>query len=186
MARNPFEILGLPLTFELESRAIQSAFLARISQAHPDSAPDSLSGENFAVGGQHSFQGVAEDTAASNVDPASLNQARATLEDPFRRAEALLDAMGIVQNQKLPQGFLIQMMTLHETIDEAIETGNSEDLRTQRNLTGQLRNQTIERFKEALAKQHLGDPADSLPLILNSWRYIERLIERIDGSNKRP
>ena len=117
---------------------------------------------------------------------AAVNLARRTLSDPERRAHALLARLGGPTKERergLPEGFLAGMMELREKIEGAV--GDSGE-RAKWEAWAQ------ERRREAVAQ--VGAMFRALPaagaeraaalrairVLLNAWRYIERLIEQLD------
>ncbi len=173
MSSDAFDILGLEPRFDLDPSAIRRAYLARAGTAHPDRAGPPVDGN--AVGPEASA--------------AALNVARATLENPERRATALLARLGgpgKEADRSLPDGFLMQMMDIREQIaaaaDKAPFIAWGEQQRAQH-----IR-RAADLFTTAVASAH--DSASVTPTLkairreLNAWRYIERLIEQIDGENE--
>lgn len=166
MSEDPFDILGLPARFDLERGRIERAWLARSAAAHPDLA----AGE------------VEEATSASS----RLNQARRTLEDPERRADALLVRLGGPSPQEeksLPDGFLFEIMETREQIEAAIEAGGEAERERWRQWAQQQRRDYTERIGQMFERVGEASDAERLRAIrveLNAWRYIERLIEQLD------
>lgn len=108
MAQNSvFTVLRLPERFALEPEAIESAWRASIALVHPDRFADRSAAERR----------VAEQWAGR------INEAKETLLDPVRRAEALLAMKGVdVGSQtdtKMPADFLLQQMRWREALEEA-------------------------------------------------------------------
>jgi molecular chaperone HscB len=94
-----FERLGLPRRFALAGDALERNYLARSREVHPDLAGDS---------------GEVLDAAAR------LNEAYATLKDPFRRAEYLLTLEGgpsAGDVKQSPPAFLEEMLELRMEIE---------------------------------------------------------------------
>ena len=164
---DPFGVLGLPRRFGLSDSEIESAFLARLAGAHPD-----LAGES------------------SSMDAAALTEARATLDDPERRAGALLVLLGgasASEDRSLPDGFLMEMMELREAIEGEIGSGGSGARARWEAFAEERRARHIERVGALFDR--LGDAQDPAALgaglgavrtELNAWRYTERLIEQLD------
>ncbi len=103
-----FERLGLPRRFALSDADLERNYLARSREVHPDLAGD----------------------APEILDrSARLNQAYATLKDPFRRADYLLkqlDGPSPTEVTQPPAEFLEEMLDLRmaiaDTGDEATRT----------------------------------------------------------------
>ena len=96
-----YERLGLPGRFSVDLAALERAYLDRSREVHPD---------------YHVVRGDRDETAS-----AALNEAYATLRDPFRRAEYLLSLhLGEATPPTVPQSpaFLMQAMELRERLEE--------------------------------------------------------------------
>lgn len=164
---DPFDTLGLEPRFDLDASAIRRAYLARSAALHPDTR----------VGAEDR-----EDGSAS----ALLNAAKRIIDDPERRANALLARLGgpgSDQDKSLPPGFLAETMEMREAVEEAIGSGDAEArARVERDAAAQ-REGYIERVGELFRAAGTAPTPESLRAIrieLNAWRYIERLIEQLD------
>lgn len=150
-----FDRLGLEPRFDLAQGAIERAFLRRIAAVHPDA-----SGED---GGE----------------AAELADARRVLDDPERRAEALLSRLGGPgkEDRSLPEGFLVEIMSVREDIE------TDPDRRKWSAWAEQRRAHHIERVARLFSGLMDGDDPDrrrAIRVELNAWRYAERLIEQLD------
>lgn len=158
-----FDALGLSPSFDLDEAAIRRAWLARAGQAHPD-----LAGDEGAP------------TAAE------LNEARATLAAPERRANALLARLGGPSKEDdnaLPDGFLMEMMEVREELEAAHASGDPAQTQRLRDWADDQRATYIERVSGLFKALAAPPPPEALADIrreLNAWRYIERMIEQID------
>ncbi|MBL8990321.1 MAG: DnaJ domain-containing protein [Phycisphaerae bacterium] len=166
---DPFDVLGLPARFDLDPAEVRRAWLERSAAAHPDRAPEE-----------------SESTSAA----ARLNEARAALADPERRAIALVRRLAgaaaeeVLADRGLPEGFLRGVMDLRERLEtERAEAGAA----------------AVERMlaeAEAARRAHIvrtGElfgalgPAPSRERLLeirrelNAWRYVERMIEQLSA-----
>jgi molecular chaperone HscB len=95
-----FERLGLPRRFPLDAAELERNYLARSREVHPD---------------------FAGNDSASLTESAALNEAYATLRDPFRRAEYLLTVEGgppASDVKQMPAEFLEEMLDLRMRIEE--------------------------------------------------------------------
>lgn len=103
---NPFEILGLPLVFDLTPAQVSAAHLRVAARLHPDRARDPLERDEL-------VRRAAEAGAA-----------KARLLADVGRAEALLEALGVggagasTGEAPLPPAFLMETMELRERIEE--------------------------------------------------------------------
>lgn len=166
---DPFDLLGLPPSFDLNAGQIARAHRKASASAHPDrnpSAPDAGS------------------EAARTT--ARLNHARRTLENDELRANALLERLGGPPKNRekaLPDGFLIEIMRTRLAVEEALGSGDPAARETCESEAEAEREKWIHDVRAAFAA--LGDPPDPAQLTairvkLNAWRYIERLIEQLD------
>lgn len=161
-----FDILGVPARFDLDAAAVQRAFLARSAEVHPDR------------------------TAGDEELAAELNAARQTLNDPERRANALLARLGGPSKEadrSLPDGFLMGMMSLREQAEAA--SGDPAQLEHWMDEAERRRRAHIETTGAAFAAIQRAGSAPSTPSLrdirreLNAWRYIERMIEQLQSSD---
>ena len=162
---DPFSILGLPRTFDIDTGAVRRAYLARSSEVHPD----------LAAGDPEAARGMA-----------ALNEARAVLENPEKRANALLALLGgprSDQDRSLPEGFLFEIMETRQEIEGAVKEGRPEERgRWERWAEEQRRAATeeVSRLFSALSSPPGAGELGAIRTRLNAWRYIERLIEQLD------
>lgn len=161
---DPFQLLGLPRRFDLDDAALRRAYLARVSAIHPDIAGDDQA------------------QAAS----AELNLARESLANPESRANILLALLGgptKETDKSLPPAFLMEIMETREEIEAALASGSSGE-RTRWTDWGTMQRQSyIAQLREMFDSLSAAPSPASLKQIrttLNSWRYIERLIEQLD------
>jgi molecular chaperone HscB len=106
-----FERLGLPRRFDLDLAELERQYLTRSRAVHPDF---------------HQFGGEAEQRASLELSSA-LNEAYATLRDPFRRAEYLLQLEGgpsAAELKEMPATFLEEMLASRMEIEELKESGS--------------------------------------------------------------
>lgn len=166
---DPFRTLGLPATFDLGGDQVESAFLTRAAAVHPDLDPESPESLRLA---------------------ADLNHARATLADPETRADALLGLLGGPTSKadpSLPPGFLMEVMELRESIDDAAASGDAEALAGLTKDATDRRHamiaQVAEMFRD-LPPSPGPERHRALATIrtqLNAWRYLERMLEALRG-----
>jgi molecular chaperone HscB len=158
---DPFDLLGLPPVFDLDAPALQRAYLQRSAAIHPDLA--------------------AQDAEAAR-QAAALNQAKRMLDDPERRANALLARLGgpgKERDRSLPPGFLIEIMETREEIESARLDPAA---RTRWEHWGAERRAAYAARVSGLFASAGSNPAvlRAIRTELNAWRYIERLIEQLD------
>lgn len=161
--QNPFETLGLPISYRVDRDRVERAYRARLALAHPDAGGDD-----------------------GGIDPATLNDARKVLLNDEQRAVRVLDLMGGPSASKckdLPDGFLMDMMMQRQEIEAAIESGGEQEREEWEQWGIEQRAQFRDRIAEMF--DSLDNDADvgtlrAIRIELNAWRYIERLIEQLD------
>lgn len=164
---SPFEILGVPMKIDLTDREIERAYLARIAALHPDTTQSTADGSD-------------ED---ADRHAAALNDAKALLLNAEQRAEAILGALGgpsKSEDKSLPAGFLREIMETREEIEAELADPAA----------GPAVREKWRGWSVSRRAKHLADLAplftsptpESLHkarMILNEWRYAERLLERL-------
>lgn len=164
---NPFSTLNLPARFDLDAGAIERAYLGGLTSAHPDA-------------------GGSDGNGSDAPDAATLNQARMILLDGEQRAVALLDVLGgpsASQCKELPDGFLMEMMTRREEIEEQIADGGNESRSNWEAWAREERasyTNDAQALFQAIAEESTPEKLVDIRVLLNAWRYIERLIEQLD------
>ena len=105
--KNPFEILGIDPTFEIDLTALDAAYFSRQSLTHPD---------RFVYRSDPMRQ-------AASSQAALLNQAYECVKNPVLRAKALLILRGIPVGEEgeslQDKSVLSEMMDLQESLAEA-------------------------------------------------------------------
>lgn len=174
---DPFDILGLSPRFDLDPQTIRRAHLARVASIHPDSQPRHDDHDS-----EHHTQ-TDDDLSRS---AAALNAAKRTLEDPERRANALLKRLGGAskeEDRSLPDGFLLAMMELREGVESALASKDLVQRRAVEADASSRRDACIARVADLFRSAGPEPSPEDLRRIrveLNAWRYIERLIEQLD------
>ncbi len=161
---DPFASLGLPRRFDVDPEALRAAWLAGTARLHPDRP-----------GAPHD--------AAHQL--AALNDAKATIEDPERRANALLSLLGGAtkeQDKSLPTGFLSEMLEARERMESEIAAEGDAARSRWEAWSATRRNAYIERVAELFARPSDSGVLRAIRMELNAWRYIERLIEQVESS----
>jgi DnaJ-domain-containing protein 1 len=159
---DPFTLLGLEPRFDLDPAAIARAYLAAVARLHPDLA------------------GGDPDAPARS---AAVNRARAILEDPERRAGALLQRLGgpaKEADRSLPPGFLMEIMETREEIEAAIASRSAAEVSRWRSWADAQRLIYQKRIAGLFAAGAGPQTLTAIRTQLNAWRYIERLIEQLD------
>lgn len=100
---DPFAVLGLPPTVDLQPRDLEARYLTLARECHPDRHRNADPDHQLAM----------------LARAAELNDAYRSLRDPWRRAEALLElrAPGVLQaNKQLSPTFLGEALELAEEV----------------------------------------------------------------------
>ena len=110
-----FEVMGLPHCFEIDSEELENLYQRLTLEMHPD------------------FFGTAseEQKRLSEKSSVMLNAAYSTLREPASRARYLLSLFAkgnSLQTDELPEGFLKDMFTFQESLDEMLESGDQSAL----------------------------------------------------------
>jgi molecular chaperone HscB len=147
-----FERLGLPRRFSLQADELERNYLARSRAVHPD-----LAGE------------------AASEESSRLNEAYATLRDPFRRVEYLLQLLGgpgAKEVSQAPPEFLEEMMELRERVEEA-----KTDEKARQTLEQELLHRRNEIVEEVGQQLDASNPDLQIARMkLNSARFIGGLL----------
>ena len=165
---NHFDIFGLPVSTELDVKALEARFRELSLQFHPD---------RFATADAKTRVHALEKTAA-------LNDAFKVLKDPFRRALAILKLKGIdleseaaAAKVQLPLEFLEEVMNRREQL---------EAVREKKDLPGALKlGSEMKQLREAiLVEGQAALNANNIALAtqkLGRVRYYSRFIEEVDA-----
>lgn len=137
----------------MDAAAVNRAYLSRSAALHPD----------LAAGDGDAPRKMAE-----------LNEAKRVVEDPERRANALLARLGgpsKEEDRSLPDGFLMEMMEIREHMeaDGAAARGKWEEWAKRRR--GEAIKEVEAMFREGKRME--------IRQRLNAWRYIERMMEQL-------
>jgi len=160
-----FALLGLPRTYAIDEKKLNTSFRAIARGVHPDR-----------------FAGAPEEvqTLATRLS-AEVNQAFHVLSDPVRRAGYLLELAGgpsPAEMRDVPGDFLAEVMMLREQIDEAKAIGDDAALERQREIIAARRQETLRQIA-GLAESIAGldEPRRRvLRQLLNSMKYYDNLL----------
>jgi molecular chaperone HscB len=163
---DPFALLGLPRRFSLDAAALRTAYLRRAAAAHPDRSSEAGS-----------------DAARRSAE---LNDAKRVLDDPLLRAEALLGPGA--SEAPLPPDFLMEMMELRSGLDEALASGDREQVAALRQGGEAERDRLLAELAELLDPTGSGGLAEPTRHAARSalcrLRYVLRLIDRAAGGGE--
>ena len=167
-----FNVMGLPRCFEIDSEELENLYQRLTLGMHPDF-----------------FEGASEEQKRlSEKSSVMLNAAYSTLCEPSSRARYLLSLFAkgnSLQTDELPEGFLQEMFTLQESLDDMLESCDQSDL-YKMNKDLQNRYASIESNYAALFKKYETSPENTeilqqLQTQLNAERYLRRLLDRINS-----
>ena len=167
-----FEVMGLPHCFEIDSEELENLYQRLTLGMHPD------------------FFGAAseEQKRLSEKSSVMLNAAYSTLREPASRARYLLSLFAkgnSLQTDELPEGFLQDMFTFQESLDEMLESGDqtalskmNEDLQDRYNF---IESNYASLFKKLESSPENTEILQQLQTQLNTERYLRRLLDRINS-----
>lgn len=164
-AADYFVVLGVERVFDLDLIKLRAAFRAISRNIHPDR-----------FGGQ-----ATEMISMATRLSAEVNQAYATLTDPARRANYILELAGgpsAVDVRDVPGSLLAEVMMLREEIEEARDANDQECLDRIRDSLADRREETLRRVAEtadALATTD-DDTKTEFRKLLNSLKYFDNLL----------
>ena len=167
-----FKVMGLPHCFEIDSVELENRYQRLTLEMHPD------------------FFGAAPEKQKRLSEKSSvmLNAAYSYLREPASRARYLLSLFARgknLQTEALPEGFLQEMFTLQESLDEMLESSDQSDI-CKMNENLQNRYASIESNYASLFKKFETSPENTeilqqLQTQLNAERYLRRLLDRINS-----
>ena len=167
-----FEVMGIPHCFEIDSEELENLYQRLTLEIHPD------------------FFGAApeEQKRLSEKSSVMLNAAYSTLREPASRARYLLSLFAkgnSLQTEELPEGFLQDMFTFQESLDEMLESGDqsalckmNEDLQDRYNF---IESNYASLFKKLESSPENTEILQQLQTQLNTERYLRRLLDRINS-----
>jgi molecular chaperone HscB len=170
MPENHFERLGLPRRFSIDPQALETAYLQRSRQMHPD----------------HQFPGDDPSVRAAVVSVAAgLNEAYLALKDPIRRAEYWLllhDGPSAQQEKNLDQLFLFRIMEQQENLEYAIQQRDFHALEAARRAVLLESEQLLRSIHEHLEGANATAPETmaSVRKALNANKTLQSLLRRIE------
>jgi len=166
---DPFQTLGLEPTFDVDLAEIERRHRDLSRALHPDRYVGRPAAERRRALG-HAIE---------------VNDARRRLRDPVRRAESLLERLGLLvaegEEPKADPGLLMEMMEYRERLAEARQT---RALDAVNRLSGDVRERerrVCERlaaaFTRALSSSNGADSAETLLKPLGELRYLRRFLD---------
>lgn len=165
---DPFDILGIAPSFEVDPGALARAYLALSARLHPD---------------------IARSDPDAAIRAAAANRAKSTLENPESRAAALLARLGgpsKESDRSLPPGFLADMMETRELIENAAASRDPAEMRRWKAWALERRTHYVREVSGLFERLESSSPGDRSAVLrairqeLNAWRYVERLLEQLE------
>lgn len=172
-AQDHFVLFGLPRDFRIDSKALDSRYLALQVETHPDRFATASDAER-----RRALQWATH-----------INEAYQTLKKPLARARYLLALLGgesdFARDTSLPMDFLVAQMELRESVADAARAGRSEELDGLRDDLLRQRRAHYEELAGMLARaaQDEAQRADALAQAADALRRLmfeEKLIADID------
>jgi len=170
MNRNPFDILGLPVAFEIDAAVLRRKLAELAAIHHPDRFVDPL------------------DQADAAERLSEINQAHRILSDPLSRAQLLISLLGQpgqTDEKALPPMLLMEMMEVREELEEAIASRDQPTLDRLRKFAQDKQAEHLDQLTTWL-NQALAAPAEGrqpflqqAQLQLNTLRYFARMLEQM-------
>jgi molecular chaperone HscB len=163
---DPFDVIGIEPTFDLDVDALKRTLRRRIAAHHPDRVSDP----------------IARDEAVRVV--ARLNEARSVLENDERRANLALTRLGgpsASDDRSLPPNFLMEILEVRGDMESALASGDPAERDRVQGWAESERSRLRELVRSLFEEFQRGeDRASDIRLQLNVWRYIERMIEQLN------
>ncbi|MEZ4379718.1 MAG: Fe-S protein assembly co-chaperone HscB [Nannocystaceae bacterium] len=163
-----FAVFGVERTYAIDRDALEDRYLELSAAAHPDR-----------------FAGASAGERRRAVERASaINEAYRTLRDPVRRAEYLVKLGGVDLDRTDPergapdpgQGFLIEMIELRESLEEAQAAGEEavDELREEIEARAEA---ALDAGVDAITAGDVRGAAQRLVV----HRYLQRFLDEADG-----
>ena len=169
---DPFQILELPRQYDLNESLLQQQFVALSAANHPDRFSDPVQ------------------QAEASEKSAAINEAYALLKDPVLRAQVLLKLIaGELSEDRdtLPPDFLMEVMEVRESMEQAVEQSDTAKLDELRTWASQERADHLDRIAVTFDAHMNSTTTDTTPDLLirqvqqdlNVLRYLERMLEQM-------
>lgn len=154
-----FELLGLPVQFDLDPELIDERWKAVQKAVHPD---------RYAAGSEVERRVAMQWASAAN-------EAARVLRDPLKRACYLLTRQGIdlqlETNTAMPAEFLMQQMSWREDLDEARRAGDEQAVaRVQQSWADSVR-----QIRDQVAAELQAQRWDAAAAAVRRWFFLQRL-----------
>lgn len=180
MARDHFEVLGLPRAYHVDAADLERRYLALQKETHPDRFAKALPRERM--------EAVVRNT--------ELNDAYKVLKNDIRRAEYILKLEGVDIGEEKPQSttgatkqlvvdpkLLMEIMELREALAEARSDGNDGKVaELTKDVVGR-RADAMKSVDEGFTAYETGNKKvlDAIARALVSLRYYGRFMDEVEG-----
>jgi molecular chaperone HscB len=167
MPDDPFALLELAPSFEIDPKALQAKLLTLSGQYHPDRFADPI------------------EQADATAKLAKINDAHRILSNPAKRAEALLAILGpatetAAKPDALPPELLMEVMEIREALEDAVASEDSAEIARLREWAEQQKAERLERIAQLFSEAALDAPrAGEVQLELNALRYAQRMLDQM-------
>lgn len=158
-----FEILGIPRGYRVDLKELEAKYRELTRLLHPD---------------RHAASGAAQRRLALEKT-IQVNDAYRTLKSPVRRATWLLRERGIDLEEEgtsatkhLPPGYLMEVMELRETFDEARASNDVEAVHRLAQTVRASREQTLEELAAAFDRDDYEGAAAHLSILKYQDRFL--------------
>ena len=161
---DPFALLGLAPTFDVDLAALERAFFERSKQLHPDRVAGAS---------------AAERVAALSRSRA-LNDAYQLIKRPVPRAEYLLARAGVTigDNERLDPEFLMEILELREQLAEARAAKQTAEIERLCAVMQERRKAAVEALSGLFDLNDLAAIKEEMILL----RYVDRYLEECDAA----
>jgi molecular chaperone HscB len=180
MARDHFEVFGLPRHYHLDGAELEARYLALQKETHPDRFAKALPRERL--------EAVVRNT--------ELNDAYRTLKNDIRRAEYVLKLEGVDIGDEKPQAttgatkqivvdprLLMEVLELREALAEARSDGDHTKVSALTANVQERRRAALEQVDRGFTDYEGGDRAhlDVIARALVALRYYTRFMDEVSG-----
>jgi molecular chaperone HscB len=134
--QNYFELIGLPVSFDIDAELLNAQYLNLQKEVHPD---------RFASSSEH-------EKRLSMQWATLINTAHATLKDPLQRAIYLLEMKDVelAHNPVLPPAFLMEQIELREALEQIEESASLDALDKFRKQAEEVKKKVEREFADAI------------------------------------
>ena len=180
MARDHFEVLGVPRAYHLNAADLESRYLALQKETHPDRFAKAMPRERM--------EAVVRNT--------ELNDAYKVLKNDIKRAEYILKLEGVDIGEEKPQSttgatkqlvvdpkLLIEIMELREALADARSDGDDAKVAALSKDVTARRAAAMKEVDEGFRVYERGDKKslDAIARVLVSLRYYGRFMDEVEG-----